>query len=180
MKKNKYGLSILLSVILGLIVSGWVVYKSASPLKDGLYLRYETTLLGVQENNIAIHEIRFRKKNKKYYQVKVQSSGFLDNEQTYTIDRYFNNENNMLLPGPTAAVLWIEPYLLWIGNNIAAGEVINHSNWKGYSVAVVQDPALNNCYGFYDRKTGLQVGYMNCFTSQKILTILKEKNIQIL
>ena len=82
------------------------------------------------------------------------------------------------MPGPSAAVLWSAPYLLWIGNQIAAGEVIKHTNWNGYSVAVVQDPALGNCYGFYERVTGLQVGYMNCFTQQKIVTVIKETNIR--
>jgi hypothetical protein len=169
MDHRRFGFIVLL--ILAAVL--WIFLKSGSPLKDGLYLKYETT---INRQCATTHELRFAKKNKNEYQVDIQAEGFLSADQTYIINKYFIDQTGVSLPGPSAAVLWSAPYLLWIGNQITAGEVISHMNWQGYSVAVVQDMSLSNCYGFYDRHTGLQVGYMNCFTSQKILTVLKEKN----
>ncbi|MFH1062815.1 MAG: hypothetical protein V1747_08065 [Candidatus Omnitrophota bacterium] len=167
-----------LQAVLVLAAVLWVFQQSGSPLQDGLYLKYETTLNAVNAQLKTTHELRFTKKEKKQYQVDIQADGFLPDHKSYIIDKYFIDQEGVSLPGPSAAVLWSAPYLLWIGNQTAAGEVIKHTNWKGYSVAVVQDPALANCYGFYERNTGLQVGYMNCFSSQKLLTVLKETNIK--
>lgn len=164
---------ILLAVLILAAVWGGAK-KLSSPLKDGLYFKYETTL---NNQSKTIHELRFIKKAKNEYQVEIRADGFLSAKQTYIINKYFIDHTGVSLPGPSAAVLWSAPYLLWIGNQIAAGEVISHINWHGYSVAVVQDMSLANCYGFYERNTGLQVGYMNCFSPQKLLTILKETNI---
>jgi hypothetical protein len=178
MKQIKSGYIIFLLIIL--ILSGvfWFFQQEVNFLKDGLCLKYETTLPAASNQIKATHVLRFIKKNGNHYQVNIQSDGFLAGNQTYIIDKYFTNERGESLPGPTAAVLWSAPYLLRIGNNLAAGEVIEYANWHGYSVAVVQDPFLANCYGFYERKTGLQVGYINCFTPQKLLTVIKETNIK--
>lgn len=175
MKNRRYLIIMFLLVVLILAAVCWIFQQMGSPLKDGLYFKYETTL---NNQRITTHELQFIKKANNVYQVEIQSDGFINAKQTYIINKYFITKTGVSLPGPSAAVLWSAPYLLRIGNQIAAGEVISHANWQGYSVAVVQDMSLANCYGFYERNTGLQVGYMNCFTAQKLLTVLKETNIR--
>ncbi|MBU1087579.1 MAG: hypothetical protein KKD05_08730 [Candidatus Omnitrophica bacterium] len=173
MRIVRFEVIVFLLILLIFSILIWGFQKTVSPIKDGLCLKYITTLCSVKDNNVSEHNLLFKKKNKNYYQVDFKSTGFLENQQTYIVDKNLLDATGMALPGPTAAVLWIAPALLSIGNNLAAGEVIKFTIWKGYSVAVVQDPALANCYGFYDRKTGIQVGYMNCFSSNKLLTVIK-------
>ena len=78
--------------------------------------------------------------------------------------------------GPIGALLWINPHWLRIGAVVSAGEVIQRRSWNGYDVYVVQDPCLPNCYGYYEAKTGLQVGYLNCWSGMKLRAELKETN----
>ncbi|MBU1043466.1 MAG: hypothetical protein KJ915_03595 [Candidatus Omnitrophica bacterium] len=174
MKIIKTRFIIALIIVLAVVI--WDFQKTVSPIKDGLDLKYITTLRSAGNNNISEQHLLFKKKNKKDYQVNIESTGFLANQQTYIVDENFLDENGSFLPGPTAAVLWTDPALLSIGNNLTAGEVIKFTVWEGYAVAVIQDPALANCYGFYDRKTGLQVGYINCFSVNKLITVIKENN----
>ncbi len=167
----------LLAVVL-VLFSVYLFLITFSPIKDGLHLKYATTLYLAESQIVSEQDMLFSKIDEKYYRVDVASTGFLENQQKYIVDKHFIGKEGCSLSGPTAAVLWTAPYLLWIGNNVAAGEVIKFTKWHGYSAAVVQDPALANCYGFYDRKTGIQIGYINCFSANKLLTVIKEDNIK--
>ena len=176
MKDAKTWMFVFLLILLIVFFAIFFFQQTFSPIKDGLHLKYITTLYSAKTQVVSEQNMLFLKIDKKHYQVDVESTGFLENQQKYIVDKYFRNKNGVFLSGPTAAVLWIEPYLLKIGNNIPAGEVIKFTKWHGYFVAVVQDQALANCYGFYERNTGIQVGYINCFSANKLITIIKENN----
>lgn len=174
MKKNSTLIAIFL--IVGFLLA-WGIFQRLTPIKDGAYLRYETTRRGIDEK--TSHEFTFTKTKNSKFLVDVKSTGLLEGTMSCEVDRYFKDQNMATLHGPIGAVIWISPSSLRIGKVVAAGEVIKETTWEGYDVYVIQDLFLPNCYGYYDKKTGLQVGYYNCWSVEKLTTVLKESSIKI-
>jgi hypothetical protein len=176
-KKIEIVIRICIAILLVLSVSGYFYYFY-SPIKDGLYFKYQTTVKDYPSLPDTIHKIRFVKKSGDKYQVTVDGQGLFKADKTFIVNKYFVAKDKLPMAGPTAAVLWVKPYSMRIGAKLIPGEVIKFTKWQGYSVAVIKDTVLVDCYGFYDRKTGIQVGYHNCCMPQKIITRLVVSNLK--
>ena len=175
-KASKPIIAVISALIFVFFLFGYF-YFFYSPIKDGLYLEYETIVKASQDVPDTVHKIRFVKKSGDEYQAAVKGNGLFKADNTFSVNKYFILKDGLPMAGPTAAVLWVEPYSMRIGAKLIPGEVIKFTKWKGYSVAVIKDPVLVDCYGFYDRKTGIQVGYYNCCMPHKIITRLVESNL---
>ncbi|MDD5747227.1 MAG: hypothetical protein PHO30_08200, partial [Candidatus Omnitrophica bacterium] len=172
--RQKIAAAILGAVIAAAGLIAAYYFYPATPLKDGLFLKYGISLRGIPSG--AEYTVSFQRGRNGWYNARMQTTGFMQNDCSLLVDRYFRDKNGINVFGPIGALLWINPRGLRIGSNVPAGEVIQRREWNGHAVYVIQDPRLPNCYGYYELKTGLQVGYVNRWSSMKLHAELKETN----
>ncbi|MCP4650632.1 MAG: hypothetical protein GY853_11210 [PVC group bacterium] len=176
LKKSTYVLLICLVICFGFFV--WTVLYTGTPMRNGLYLRYKLVQNGVDIE--SYQKFSFSRINLRYFTVDIESKGLIESKGKDRVDCYFTNEEDCLLTGPVGGLLWIDPDDFKKDAIIAGSQVQKTAAWKGYNVWVLKDQSLENCYGYYDQRTGLQVGFENQWSSKKLEAILTQTNAKVL
>ncbi len=149
----------------------------ATPMKDGLHLIYETEISG-DESGTMVHHLIFTQVDKKHFKLHRKTSAtvpLMDEDYEVVLDRYFKDSKGFFEPGPTGGRLWIPPHELKEGK-IKGYEVLREEKWRGYDVYVVKFLSIPEDIGYYEKTTGLLVGYINQHSSTKLYTVLVETN----
>ena len=167
--KIKYLLAWVIFIGIGIWLG--LVVQERTPIKDGLVLRYEIT--SSQSSQKSFQTISFSKSKAGMF--KVFTTGNSKKEEKDEVDKECFGKDGHLLTGPIGGILWIPPYTMEVGKEVMGSDVSARKQWHGYDVYVVEERNLENCRGYYDAKTGLQIGYQNFWSSEKLEAVLINK-----
>lgn len=152
------------------------VGESDSPMKDGLYLKYEVSSPDITPYN---HTMSFKKITGKKFQL-TREDGFMRNKtvrNAYVTPDFLDfesPESRGHIPGPTGGFLWISPDDLK-QNNIIQHKVLGETTKNSYDVYKLQYTPLGDI-SYYEKTTGFLVAHENIHSSTKVYSRLVATN----
>ncbi|MFH2138046.1 MAG: hypothetical protein ABII88_06010 [Candidatus Omnitrophota bacterium] len=161
----------------GFVIFGLFVWPGNSPLKNNLYLKYELSKQGVEDKGYS--DYVFTLSGRGYFLARMNTEGLFRQKIEDRVDRSFISPEGMILSGPIGGLIWINPQEMKNKETVPGGKVIAREEWQGYDVYVVEYPELENCRGYYDKTSGLQVGFSNHWSIEKLDAVLVDTNAQI-
>ena len=160
-------------ILIGAGVWMFMMIQLRTPIEDGLILKYKISS-PLNDQNYS-QTISFIKSSSGQFDVIIKTIGVDRKDQKDQVDKEGFNKDGHLLTGPIGGILWIPPYTFEVGGEVMGSDVTERKAWRGFDVYVVKDRNIDNCQGFYDAKTGLQVGYQNFWSPQKLEAILVDR-----
>jgi len=155
-----------------------------SPMKDGLYFKYEVTSSG--DMNIKYTAtFTFKEISRgKFELIKEYGGPNADIARPYkkrpndyvTSDfRCFDSPVQAYEPGPVGSPLWLPPERLKKNKKVAGFKVLEETTKNGYQVYRLRDLEVEG-FAYYETTTGLQIADENLSGSIKLFARLIETN----